>query len=490
MSEAQPVARPEVHETHVSYVFLVGDRAYKLKKSIRNAFLDFSTPALRLAACRREVELNRRLAPDVYLGVDTVVDERGEPVDHLVVMRRLPEPERLSRLLAAGADVDHGLGDVARQLAAFHARVPTSSTISEAGSPEAVRGRWDQNFEELRPFRGALLPDGEVGTAQQLATRYLDGRAALLRARMAQGLVRDGHGDLLAGDIFLTPEGPRIIDCLEFDDRLRYSDVLEDVAFLAMDLEHRGHAPQARWFLDRYRAEAGLGWPSSLEHLYIAYRALVRCKVACLREEGGMSGAQEARSLLELCVRNLLQGRVRLVLVGGEPGTGKSTLARHLGERGALTVFRSDEVRKELAGVAHTTSLEDRAETWYGAEATAATYSELLRRARAKLEQGESVVLDASWSDARLRQDAVALSRDTSSDLVQLRCQVPPAVADARLRSRIGDASDAGPEVAAGMRVRFADWPQARVIVTAGPIEDALAAAESVLGAAPLGADG
>lgn len=481
MTEAQPPARPEVHETHVSYVFLVGDRGYKLKKPVRTAFLDFSTPDRRLLACRREVELNRRLAPDVYLGVDTVVDEGGEPVDHLVVMLRMRDEERLSRLVAAGTDVNRGLREVAGQLAGFHARMLTSPAIAGAGSPDAVRRIWDQNFEELRPFCGSLLPDAEVAEAQRLATRYLDGRATLLRARMAEGLVRDGHGDLLAGDIFFTADGPRILDCLEFDDDLRYGDVVLDIAFLAMDLEHRGHPREARWFLDQYRDLAGISWPSSLEHHYVAYRALVRSKVACLREQEGMPAAREARSLLDLCVRHLRQGRVRLVLVGGEPGTGKSTLALHLGERAGLTVFRSDEIRKELAGVAHTTSLQGQAGTWYGPEATAATYAELLRRARARLELGESVLLDASWSDARRREEAADLSRQTSSDLVQLRCQVPPAVADARLRARTGDASDADPEVAADMRRRFADWPQAHVLSTAESVEKTVAAAQEVL---------
>ncbi|MBO0709270.1 MAG: AAA family ATPase, partial [Candidatus Dormibacteraeota bacterium] len=438
MTEAQPAARPEVHETHVSYVFLVGDRGYKLKKPIRTAFLDFSTADRRLLACRRELELNRRLAPDVYLGVNTIVGERGEPLDHLVVMRRMRDEERLSRLLAEGADVDRGLRQVARQLAGFHARMPTSPAIAGAGSPEAVRRIWDQNFEEMRSFSGSLVPEAGVGEAQRLVARYLDGRVPLLRSRMTEGLVRDGHGDLLAGDIFFTADGPRVLDCLEFDDQMRYGDVVLDIAFLAMDLEHRGRPREARRFLDHYREAAGVSWPGSLEHHYVAYRALVRCKVACLREQEGMPGAREARSLLDLCVRHLRQGRVRLVLVGGEPGTGKSTLARRLGESAGLVVLRSDEIRKDLAGVPHTTSLGDRAETWYAPDATAATYAELLRRARVKLEQGESVVLDASWSDARRREEAAELGRQTSSDLLQLRCQVPAAIADARLRARVG----------------------------------------------------
>lgn len=483
MIEPPPVFRPQVNETHVSYVFLVGDRAYKLKKPIRTAFLDFSTEPLRHRACHREVELNRRLAPDVYLGVDTIVDERGRPVDHLVEMRRMRDEQRLSRLLTSGANVDDELTQVAHQLAIFHGRALTSPDIARAGSPEMVRWLWDENLQELTPFRGNLLPDAAIGRVQELAIRYLQGRTSLLRTRMAGGLGRDGHGDLLADDIFFTPDGPRILDCLEFDDHLRYGDVLLDLAFLAMDLEYLGHPREASWFLSRYRELSGWVWPSSLEDHYVAYRALVRSKVACLRDQEGMPSGREARDLLDLCLRRLRHGRVRLVLVGGEPGTGKSTLSRRLGEREEFAVFRSDEVRKDLAGVEHTASLRDAAEVWYGPDATAATYGELLRRARPALEHGLSVILDASWSDPARRREALELGRQTVADVLQLRCQVEPAVADARLRARVGDASDADPEVGRRMRRSFADWPQAHVLTTASPIEESVGTAQRLLAA-------
>ena len=423
MIEPPPVFRPRVNETHVSYVFLVGDRAYKLKKPIRTAFLDFSTERLRHGACQREVKLNRRLAPDVYLGVDTLVDERGQPVDHLVVMRRMPDERRLSRLLTSGTNVDHGLSQVAHQLAIFHGHATTSPDVARAGSPGWVQWLWDENLEELSPFRGDLLPDAAVRRVQELAARYLHGRASLLGTRIADGSVRDGHGDLLADDIFVTPDGPRILDCLEFDDHLRYGDVLLDLAFLAMDLEYRGYPREAGWFLSQYRALSGRVWPGSLEDHYVAYRALVRSKVACLRDQEGIPSGREARDLLDLCLRRLRHGRVRLVLVGGEPSTGKSTLARSLGEREEFAVFRSDEVRKDLAGVEHTASLRDVAEVWYGPDATAATYAELLRRARPALEHGLSVILDASWNDPARRREALELGRQTVADVLQLRCQ-------------------------------------------------------------------
>src|SRR5215470_5751941 len=249
--------RASVAETHVSVLVFVGDRAYKLKKPVAMGFLDFSTREAREAACRREVELNRRLAPDVYLGVADVRGPDGRPCDHLVVMRRMPAERRLAALVRAGADVEDSVRRVARLVAAFHERAATSPEIAAAGSVASVRRNWEDNFEQMAPFVGAVLDAAVAARVRVLAERYLDGRGALFHQRTASGMVRDGHGDLLAEDVFLLDDGPRVLDCIEFDDRLRWGDVLADVAFLAMDLERLGSPGLAARFLDRYREFSG-----------------------------------------------------------------------------------------------------------------------------------------------------------------------------------------------------------------------------------------
>jgi hypothetical protein len=222
---------------------------------------------------------------------------------------------------------------------------------------------------------------------ERLAHRYLDGRSRLFERRIAEGHIRDGHGDLLADDVFCLDDGPRILDCLEFDDRLRYGDVLLDVAFLAMDLECLGAPDLARRFLDWYTEFSGRPFPASLASHYVAYRAHVRAKVACLRHDQGVEdAADEARCLLDLAHRHLEEAAVRLVLVGGLPGTGKSTLARGLADARGWAVLRSDEVRKELTGLpAAVPASSAWGEGLYRPEMTAATYAELLRRASAAL---------------------------------------------------------------------------------------------------------
>lgn len=468
---------PEVFETHISWVVMLGDRVYKVKKPVRTGFLDFSTVEARGRACRREVELNRRLAPDVYTGVATMHDERDRVCEHVVVMRRMPDDRRLSSLVQQGADVDEGLRALARRMASFHTHAARSAEIDRAGRRDAVASHWEDNFAELRPFAGDVLDPDEVRRVEDLARRYLAGRSALFDTRIEAGLVRDGHGDLQAQDIFLLEDGPRVLDCIEFDDRLRHGDVLQDVAFLAMDLERLGRPDLARSFLDGYVELFGHPWPASLEHHYVAHRAHVRSKVACLRHSQGGEGARdEARRLHELCLRHLSSGRVHLVVVGGLPGTGKSTLATALAEREGWVLLRSDEVRKDLAGIGHLESgRASFGEGLYAAERKDATYRELLARAHTALTHGESVILDASWASAAHRRRAARLAEETSSELLQVRCTVPSEVAMSRIRARTGDASDATPEVAATLADSFDRWPEATEIDTSASPDRALA---------------
>lgn len=276
----------------------------------------------------------------------------GVLCDHLVVMRRMPAERRLAALVRGGAEVTQNLRRIARRVAGFHAAAPTSPEIAEAGSLRTILGHWEANFEQLGPFVGPVLDAEACGRVEELVRRYLAGRVRLLGDRVEAGCIRDGHGDLQAEDIFCLEDGPRILDCIEFDDRLRHGDVLADVAFLAMDLERLGSVDAAERFLSYYREFAGETYPSSLAHHYVAYRAHVRAKVACLRhQQGDGEAAGTARDLLALCLAHLEQGRVTLVLVGGSPGTGKSTVAAGLADRLGWAALRSDELRKDLAGL-------------------------------------------------------------------------------------------------------------------------------------------
>jgi aminoglycoside phosphotransferase family enzyme/predicted kinase len=474
--QPSPTGEPAaVVETHASVVTFVGDRAFKLKKPVDLGFLDYRRPEAREAVCHREVALNRRLAPDVYLGVADVVGPDGAPCDHLVVMRRMPADRRLTTLVTRGADVEDHLWHLAHLLAAFHARAARSPGADAAAGRDALAGRWAANTAEMLALH-VLAPDA-VREVDGLAARYLAGRRPLFARRVAEGRACDGHGDLLADDVFCLDDGPRVLDCIEFDDRLRWGDTLADVAFLAMDLERLGRPDLAARFLAAYRELADDAWPESLAHHHVAYRAQVRAKVTAIRATQGVDGAgHEAAALLDMARRHLAVGTVRLVLVGGAPGTGKTTLADGLGGALGATVLRSDEIRKELAGLpARTPAPAALGEGIYRPDATEATYAELLRRARTALSFGETVVLDASWTDERWRAQARRAAEELAADVVELRCSAPPTVAAERIRRRRaegGDASDATPEIAAALWDRAAPWPSARTIdMSGGPAE-------------------
>jgi aminoglycoside phosphotransferase family enzyme/predicted kinase len=471
--------RAAVVETHVSVVVFIGDRVYKLKKPVAPGFLDYSTRAAREAACHEEVSLNRRFAPDVYLGVADVHGPGGEVCDHLVVMRRLPDDRRLATLVTGGVDVDDPLWAVAHRMAMVHAATPTSAAIAATATLDAVRRRWEDNFASMAPFVGPVLDERTADGVAWLARRYLAGRSALFTARIRDGRIRDGHGDLLAEDIFCLEDGPRILDCLEFDPGLRWGDVLADVAFLAMDLEHLGRPDLASRFLDAYRELSAENWPSSLADHYIAYRAHVRSKVMCMRHaQGDQTAAEAAADLLDLARAHLERGRVRLVLVGGLPGSGKSTLAGALADAGVGMILRSDQTRKELAGLDPTTPAPaDFEEGIYRPDATEATYRELGRRAGRLLAMGESVVLDATWRSATHRAAAHRVAAQAAADLIELRCVAPTAVAACRLNDPAHRrSSDADPAIARAMTAAYDPWPSASPIDTTGPVHESLGA--------------
>jgi len=481
MEQCVPFAA--VRETHVGVVFLVGDRVYKLKKPVNMGFLDFSTPASRLRACEREVVLNRRLAPDVYLGVARVSDVDGAPGDALVVMRRMPDDRRLSALVRSGALLADDIAALAKTIAAFHTAAARGPDIDAEGTREALAARWEASFAQVETVHGGVLDVGTLTEIERLTRGFLAGRAPLFQSRVDGGRVVDGHGDLLADDIFLLDDGPRVLDCIEFDDRLRRLDGLDDIAFLAMDLERLGAPELGELLLDRYAEHTGDPAPAALRDHYVAYRAFVRVKVACLRHaQGDAAAATDAVAYARIAARHLRRGQVRLVLVGGLPGSGKSTMAGLLADELGAVLLSSDRIRKELAGIdprRHANA--GYRHGIYTPAHTAHTYGELLRRAGELLALGESVVLDASWTDAAMRDDARRLAAATHSALYPFRCVAPAAVAETRIRSRIGSISDADPAIAKAMAADMSPWPEAVAIRTMRRPEDSAAAALRVL---------
>jgi uncharacterized protein len=404
----------------------------------------------------------------------------------VVVMRRLPTARRLSTLVERHVDVSEAIRRLAHQIASLHAAAPPSELAAEVAGLDAQRERWCANHDELAQLTHRDDVRAANDAVLEAALGYLRGRRALFDDRVRRGWARDGHGDLLADDIFCLDDGPRVLDCLEFDPRLRVGDVLADAAFFAMDLERLGR-PDLGWsFLSLHRELLGDHWPESLAHHYIAYRAQVRAKVSFARADQGLPAAADAGAhLLGLAARHLAAGSVQLIVVGGLPGTGKSTVSAMLAADLDATVLRSDEIRKTLAGLpaaAHAPAVAGHG--IYNSASTAATYAAMISHARRLLGLGETVVLDATWSDERNRQTVRRLAADTAADLTMIRCVAPPDVAAERMVTRRvqgTDPSDADAAIAASIADRFDNWRDAIDVPTGGSLGQSLAAARAAL---------
>lgn len=462
-----------VVETHTAVVAFTADRAFKAKKTVRLPFVDLTSREQRAEICRREVELNQRLAPAVYLGVVDITDAAGRVADHAIEMVRLPDDRRLDHLLVDTdpASMDAGLaciGRTAETLARFHLALPPLDSTARLGTPEAVERLWLDEISEL----DALSERDEI-TARQaadLALEYVRGRGPLFTARMAAGRIREGHGDLRTDSVFCLDPGPVLIDCLEFSTRLRCGDILADAAFLAMDLERLGHSDAAGHFLSLHRELTADDWPPSLAHHWIAYRAHVRAKVDLLQPPSDVTAPERSRRHLSLALSHLRAARVRLILVGGLPGSGKTTLSKGVADSLAAHLLSSDAVRVELFGPG--SGPGDFGAGRYTPEGRRAVYDELLGRAAALLAGGHHVVIDASWSDPEQRSRAAAVGRSTAADLTAVECRVAAATAGERIRRRIragSDLSEADEAIADRMAQDWVPWSDAHVIDTGSP---------------------
>ncbi len=472
----RPIPWAACVETQSSAVFMAGDRVLKMKKPIRTAFLDYSSLEAREAACDSEVRLNARLSPDVYLGVVHIGLYDGGPGEPVVVMRRLQERDQLRVRMAQGdPQLRAEIREVARRIAVFHSECDVYSGPDSAGSWEAVHARWLEECDEIDLLGDATSDAEDRRALRVLGTRYLAGREPLFDGRLLDGQVREGHGDLRSEHVYLTSDGPRIIDCVEFDPQLRVADVLSDVAFLAMDLEQRDRADLAEALLSDYREFSATQYPESLLEFYVAYRALVRAKVHAIRaRQIGVTDPESAR-LVQMALVHLRRAMPTMICVGGLPGTGKSTVSEAFAATRDAVHLSSDEIRHGLA--AGTGSSGDGAK-WetgiYATEVTERVYRELFGRAEAALREGYSVVLDASWRDAGRRSQARSVAGACWSVPVEIRCDVDQRVALQRLTgSRLGF-SQAGVDVREEMRNAFAEWPTARVLTTNRDLEATL----------------
>jgi uncharacterized protein len=483
----------EVRHTHISVVFLTDEFAYKIKKPVQLPFLDFSTLEQRRHFCEQEVALNRRLAPEVYLGVVPICRDQecarfeaaGEPIEWAVKMRRLPDAATLEQRLErdeAGADL---IERVARRLAEFHAAAERNSHISELGRFETVARNVRENLEASASGVGTAL---SATVRRRLVERTENALAALqplIDARAERGVPCDTHGDLHLDHVYCFPDRSPpddlvIVDCIEFNERFRYADPLTDAAFLAMDLQFHGRFDLARSFVDAYLAVADdAAEAKRLLPFYLSYRAAIRGKVDVIQhaeveipqtERDAALVRARGHWLLALGEIENPSRRPCLVLVGGLPGTGKSTVSRGLAVRGGFTVIRTDVVRKELAPaseeVAATAEYKSKI---YSPEWTDQTYAECLRRAEKELFEGNRVVVDATFVEESRRREFLDAAVRWGVPALFVVCETAAESVRQRLANRRNDASDADWSVYEAMTARW-EAPDAKTLRRMRPL--------------------
>ena len=461
-----PVEGVEVRQTHISAVFLAGPNVYKVKKPVKPGFLDFSTLEKRRHFCEEEVRLNRRLAPQVYLGVVPVVrtgervqfEGEGEVVEWAVKMQRLPESATVQERLRRGEVGVELVETLARRIASFHRGAEANERIAAFGRFEAVARVILDIFEQATPQVGTTVSRTVFARAKKLAEGALTKLRLLIDGRAAQGMTRDCHGDLHLDHVYFFPEREPpadliIIDCIEFNERFRFIDPVADVAFPAMDFAFYGRRDLAQSFADAYFRAADDEEGRSLLPLYTAYRATVRGTVEGLllaekEVPGTQRSAAQARArahwLLALTDLETPGRKPCLLLVAGLPGTGKSTLARELAEAAEFCVIRSDVVRKELAGLSgHEPTPAQLRESLYTAEWNDRVYAECLCRAELFLGEGKRVIVDATFREEQQRVIFMEAAIRWGVPAGLLLCQAEPETIRKRLEARQGDASDA-----------------------------------------------
>ena len=458
-----PAARPRLIETHISWVILAGDYAYKLKKPVDLGFLDFSTLEKRRFYCAEELRLNRRLAPSIYLDLVRIsgpasaprLNGEGEAIEFAVKMKQFPQTAQLDRMLDSGKLRAEHIDAMADFIAGFHLKAEASDPRTDYGEPAQVHAPVAENFRQIRERITGSEHAKTLDDLEQWSEAEFRRLLPVFKQRKTNGWIRECHGDLHLRNLAWVDHKPLAFDCIEFNPELRWIDVISDIAFLVMDLEDRGQPSFAWRLLNRYLERTGDYAGIATLRFYLVYRALVRAKVDAIRcaqpgisERERREAGEDFSAYLKLAQRHARTGDAALIITHGLSGSGKSTLSQPLLERLGAIRLRSDVERKRLFGFRATESAQAAPDAGiYSAEKTDQTYTRLAELAAGLLDAGYPVIVDATFQKPEQRARFRKLAAEKQQPWIILDFTASPDTLRRRIARRQDDASDANLQV-------------------------------------------
>ncbi len=457
-----PVTEPiELIQTHISYVLLTGEYAYKVKKPVNFSFLDFTVLEKRKYFCEEELRLNQRGAPHLYLEVlpITKVDHQvslngeGEPIEYTLKMCQFPQEALFIHLFEKGELTEKWMEDLGRVVAKFHAQAQTNEAIRSFGSISQIREAIDQNYAQTKKYISGPQTQEQFDQTRNFTDKFFQEQQALFNNRVANNRIRECHGDLHLGNICLWKDQILLFDCIEFNQSFRFVDVMYDVAFVVMDLEAQQRPELANAFLNTYVEETGDWEGLQVLPLYLIRQAYVRAKVTSflldepeIAEEAKAEAKKKAAYYYQLAWQYTQNHQGQLILMSGLSGSGKSTVARYFSRRLRAVHIRSDAVRKHLGGIA---LYEKGGEKLYTPAMTEQTYKHLLNLGIRLAGQGYAVILDAKYDQQIFRITALEQAQVNHLPFRIFYCTAPLEVLRDRLQRRKGDITDAGADLLA-----------------------------------------
>ncbi len=437
----------EIIQTHISVILLGKERVLKLKKPVDFAFLDYSTPEKRREACESEIKLNRRLCPEIYLGTKAIIESEvgsfsyegeGEIVDYGVLMKRLPDEKMLNRMVTDNSITESIIAAIAGKLNKFHQTARRGADVDLYGSIETIRYNWDENFKQTEAYIDSTISRSDFQLIREWVERWIENNEALLRERVGNGHICDGHGDVRCESICVTND-ISIFDCVEFNERFRCADVANEAAFLAMDLDAYGRADLGYFFFEEYAKRSGDERIFDLYLFYRCYRAFVRGKVlsfqldeAELSEEAHEAARERAGKYFAIAVDSTkpLQ-KPTVIMVSGNSGTGKTSIARAIAGELGIRVISSDEVRRSLFGADKKTTEYGKGK--YDAESNRRTYKKMFDIGFEFLKNDAGVIFDAKFGRSADRQIVEQKAISLGAECRLIECRLSPEMVRQRL---------------------------------------------------------